>query len=198
MISLFFAVALHLTPIAAARLEAPGTSVTILGLVTVPSGLFASSSGDQGFALRDQTGGIWVSVAKNPRLRIGQRVQVSGEIGTKTGKVQLAATAVTPLAGTRLRVQTGEVGPDTLGAIVTIEGAITKEAEDDLPYGYKLWVDDGSGEVQVYISKTTGIDPRAPHLRRGKRVRVTGFSSQYETTYEIEPRGARDLAALPL
>ena len=85
----------------------------------------------------------------------------------------------------------------TLGAIITIEGTVTQAAADDLPYGYKLLVDDGSGAVQVYVNKSTDIDPRSPRLRRGKRVRITGFGSQYSTTYEIEPRDARDVVPLP-
>ena len=197
MIAFFLAAVLNVIPIAAARHLAQGTTVTVVGVVTVPSGRFSSSSGDQGFALRDQTGGIWVSVKENPHLPAGRCVQVTGALGTNAGKLQVAATEVTRLAGTALRVPTGQVGTATLGHIITIEGTITGDVAGDLPYGYKLFVDDGSGAAQVYINTSTGIDPRASHLRRGKRLRVTGFGSQYETTYEVEPRDRRDLVPLP-
>ena len=131
------------TPIAAARQQSQGATVTVIGLVTVPSGDFKSSSGDEGFAIQDQTAGIWVSVPKNLHLRLGQKVQVSGTLGTSYGKLQLASATVTPLAGTRLRVATGQVGTATLGYIVTIEGTITSAGvTKDLPYGWKLWIDD--------------------------------------------------------
>jgi DNA/RNA endonuclease YhcR with UshA esterase domain len=185
-------------PIAAARQQAQGAKVTVVGLVTVPSGDFSSSSGDQGFAIQDQTAGIWVSVAKNLHLRLGQKVQVSGTLGTSAGKLQIASATVKPLAGKMLRVATGQVGAATLGYVITIEGTITAAGvTDDLPYGYKLWLDDGSGSAQVYLNKSTDIDPKAPYLKAGRRLRVTGFGNQYETTYEVDPRSRRDLTPLP-
>ena len=51
--------------IAQARSLPLGTEVTIDGLVTVASGTFSSSTFDQGFAIQDNTGGIYVSVPVN-------------------------------------------------------------------------------------------------------------------------------------
>jgi hypothetical protein len=65
-------------PIVTARVQAQGTTVAVMGLVTVPSGNFRSSSGDEGFAIQDQTAGIWISVKKNLKFKVGQRVLVSG------------------------------------------------------------------------------------------------------------------------
>jgi hypothetical protein len=59
------AVAAAATPIVAARDLPLGTTVTIEGRVTVPSGLFASASlQDKGFAIQDVTGGIAASIAE--------------------------------------------------------------------------------------------------------------------------------------
>src|SRR5919106_6212015 len=54
--------------IAQARSLPLGTVVTIDGLVTVASGTFSSSTFDQGFAIQDNTGGIYVSVPVNHSL----------------------------------------------------------------------------------------------------------------------------------
>ena len=51
--------------IAEARSLPLGTIVTIDGSVTFPSGAFSSSTFDQGFAIQDRTGGIYVSVPDN-------------------------------------------------------------------------------------------------------------------------------------
>src|SRR2546423_527947 len=48
--------------IVTARGLSPGTKVTVRGFVTVPSGLFATFTGEQGFAIEDSTGGIYVSL----------------------------------------------------------------------------------------------------------------------------------------
>ena len=51
----------HLPTIAQARAMPLGTVVTIEGTVTTPSGVFASSFFDEGFAIQDTTAGIFVS-----------------------------------------------------------------------------------------------------------------------------------------
>lgn len=187
-----------LIPIAAARQQAQGSTVTVMGLVTVRPGDFSSSSGDEGFAIQDQTGGIWVSVEGRLPLRVGQRVRVQGALGVSNGKLQIVPVmpgGVEGLPGEQLRVATGQVGAATLGFIVTIEGAIVRSESDD-QYGWKIWIDDGSGEAQVYLNKGTRIDPRAPYLQIGKRIRVTGFGNIYDTTYEVDPRSRRDIVPL--
>lgn len=191
-----FAQAHRSIPIAAARAQAQGTTVTVIGLVTVPSGTFRSSSEDEGFAIQDQTGGIWVSVKKNPKLAFKQKVMVTGTLGTRAGKSQIVPTDVVKLPGTDLSVATGQVGKATLGFVITVEGTVAKALVADLPYGYKLFLNDGSGLAQVYLNASTDIDPKAPYLEVGQRLRVTGFGSQYDTTYEVEPRSKTDLTPL--
>jgi hypothetical protein len=191
-------------PIAVARTQAQGTTVTVLGTVTVPSGDFRSSSDDEGFAIQDQTAGIWVSVKKNPRLKVGQTVEVTGTLGTSAGKLQLVPAEASGVTAHRggLRIATGQVGSATLGYIVTIEGTVTEQGVvKDLPYGYKVYLDDGSGPAQVYLNKSTDINANAPHFRPGRRLRVTGFGNVFATdtttAYEVDPRSRRDIVALP-
>ncbi|MFL6247918.1 MAG: DNA-binding protein [Thermoanaerobaculia bacterium] len=188
-----FAEAQRSIPIAAARAQAQGTTVAVIGLVTVPSGAFRSSSEDEGFAIQDQTGGIWVSVNKNPKLIIKQKVLVTGTLGVRAGKLQIVASNVVQLPGSNLSIATGQIGKATLGSLITVEGTIVKALVADLPYGHKLFLNDGSGIAQVYLNASTDIDPKAPFLKAGRRLRVTGFGSQYNTTYEIEPRSKMDL-----
>lgn len=66
--------------IAEARSLPLGTVVTIDGVVTVPSGAFSSSTFDQGFAIQDRTGGIYVSVPDNGGLTLRQQVRVTGTL----------------------------------------------------------------------------------------------------------------------
>lgn len=182
-------------PIAAARQQAQGTVVTVEGVVTVPSGDFRSSSSDEGFAIQDQTGGIWVSLNQDLHLRIGQLVRVRGTLGESEEKLQIAAVPqdVQRLPRQELRVATGQVGTATLGFLITVEGTVTQAVEDDLPYGYKVYIDDGSGPAQIYLNSSTNIDPRSPWFQKGRKIRVTGFGNQYGTAYEVDPRSRRDI-----
>jgi uncharacterized protein YdeI (BOF family) len=177
-------------PIAAARQKSAGQTVTVTGLVTVPSGRFRSSSGDEGFAIQDQTGGIWISTKTNPNLRLQQKVRVKGKLATAAKKLQIVADSIEPQQGTELRVATGSVGMATLGFIVTVEGKITRSVADG-EYGHKLYLDDGSGETQIFVNKTTDIDPA--QFPVGETIRVTGFGTQYEAPYELEPRSRADI-----
>jgi hypothetical protein len=178
-------------PIRAARLRPAGEAVTVMGLVTVPSAAFRSSSDDNGFAIQDQTAGIWVSTKDDLRLKMGQRVLVKGKRGERAKKLQIVtdAAGVTRLPGQELRVATGSVGPATLGDRITIEGTI-REITDDRPYGRKVSVDDGSGAAQVFLNMSAGITAK---LQVGQTIRVTGFGSQYEAAYEVEPRSDADI-----
>jgi len=72
-----------------------------------------------------------------------------------------------------------------------VVGMITQAPTSDLPYGYKFFVDDGSGELQIFVNTQTGIDLSG--LAVGQTVSVTGFSSQFETHYEIDPRFPADI-----
>ena len=181
-------------PIAKVRHQPPGTKVKVIGSVTVPSGDFSSSSGDEGFAIQDQTGGIWVSVKKNPHLSIGQKVHVSGTLGRSNAKLQIVPDRIITQDAHPLCVATGEVGAAVMGYIITIEGTITAEGvQPDGKDGAKLWIDDGSGKAQVYLNASTDIDAKAPYLKPGRTLRVTGFGNQYDKAYEVDPRSKKDI-----
>jgi DNA/RNA endonuclease YhcR with UshA esterase domain len=184
-------------PIAAARMQPQGTTVTVLGLVTVPSARFRSSA-DQGFAVQDQTGGIWISTQEDLGLAADRLVQVRGILGTSNGKLQIVPSSsadVRQLPGRELCIATGRVGAATAGFIITIEGTID-EIKADLPYGYKVFIDDGSGSVQVFLSASADFESKVRSLKAGQTIRVTGFSSQYDATFEVEPASPRDIRVI--
>ena len=190
--------------IGAARHLTPGTAATVEGFVTVPPGLFASFTGDRGFVVEDETGGVYVALSGAVNAPHGQGVRVAGRM-SETAKLVTLSTRpdlVAPTFRQRLvepaLVRTGAIGRATEGRLVKIHGAITQPIGDDRPYGYKIAVDDGSGETQVFVPVSTDIDPLAdPTLRVGQRVTVVGFSGRYGETHEVIPRFPRDLTVDP-
>jgi uncharacterized protein YdeI (BOF family) len=179
-----------------------GSTVTIKGTVTVASGAFASSTFDQGFALQDKSGGIYVSQPTDVGLQLGDQTEVTGMLEESFGLLILVpygpsdvkhkgnGRPVTPAA-----VSTGSVNEATEGRLVVVEGAITQAVSSDLPYGYNFFVNDGSGEVRIFVSASTGLDLSG--LTLGQHVRVIGFSAQFDTTYEVQPRVQADITILP-
>lgn len=184
-----------------ARDEPLGTVVTVEGAVTAPSGAFATSTFDQGFGIQDATAGIYVSTADNPILDLFEKVRVTGELADD-GFGQLVLRPAS-LAGIQKRpglkhvepdaAATGDIGEATEGSLMKITGTVT-QIINDLPYGYKVFVDDGSGETQIFIAASTGVNPyRFPFIQVGARITAVGFSSQFLADYEILPRHNLDL-----
>jgi hypothetical protein len=188
--------------IADARSLPAGSVVTVEGAVTAPSGAFSSSTFDQGFGIQDETAGIYVSTAENPHLHLFRRVRVTGVVG-EDGFGQLVLRPASLADVRRLlgleriapeAVATGDIGEDTEGSLMKITGTVTRPIVNDLPFGYQVFVDDGSGETQIFIAASTGINPfMIPFIRLGARITVVGFSSQFLAQYEILPRHRLDL-----
>jgi hypothetical protein len=185
----------------AARALPLGSRVTVEGSVTTPSGAFASSFFDVGFGLQDRSAGIYVSLQTNPGLSPGDQVRVTGVLADSYGLLILVpdgADGVIECGRGRhvaaRRLGTSAIGEDTEGLLVSVKGTIVSGPSSDLPYGYKLSVDDGSGAVQIFVNVETDIDVSA--FAVGQRVKVTGFSSQFDDHYEIDPRDPDDLVVV--
>jgi uncharacterized protein YdeI (BOF family) len=182
--------------IAQARSLSLGTVVSVDGLVTVASGTFSSSTLDLGFAIQDSTGGIYVSVPVSHSLAPRQQVRVTGTLADSFGLLVITdVTAIKVMGKGRtvqpLPVATGDVGEDTEGTIVRITGTITQPIVNDLPFGFIIVVNDGSGEVNVFVCASTGIDVSG--LSPGQTIEVTGFSGQFADHFEVDPRTQDDI-----
>lgn len=187
--------------IAEARSLPLGTVVTIDGSVTVPSGAFSSSTFDQGFAIQDKTGGIYVSTADNLGFALRQQVRVTGTLADTVLPGLLVLVNVTEVkahgTGTKvqpLAVSTGDVGEDTEGSLVRITGTITQPIINDLPFGFIIFVNDGSGEVHSFVCASTGIDVSG--LSPGQTIEITGFSGQFANDFEVDPRTQSDIRVI--
>jgi uncharacterized protein YdeI (BOF family) len=186
--------------IAEARSLPLGTVVTVDGSVTVSSGAFNSSTFDQGFAIQDHTGGIYVSVADNLGFEPRQQVRATGELADSNGLLVLINVTNTKAHGKGPKVQalpvaTGAVGEATEGKLVRITGMITQPVLNDLPFGFIIFINDGSGEVHSFVSASTGIDVSG--LSPGQTIEVTGFSGQFGASFEVDPRFQSDIKVIP-
>ena len=184
--------------IAEARSLPLGTVVTIDGAVTVASGAFSSSTFDQGFAIQDRTGGIYVSTPDNLGLAPRQQVRVTGTLADTVLPGLLVLVDVTEVkahgSGPKVQplpVATGDVSEETEGKIVRITGEITQPIVNDLPFGFIIIVNDGSGEINVFVAASTGIDVSG--LNQGDTIEVTGFSGQFADHFEVDPRTQSDI-----
>jgi DNA/RNA endonuclease YhcR with UshA esterase domain len=191
----------HSISIAAARALPLGSQVTVDGTVSTPSGAFASSFFDAGFGMQDDRAGIYVSLQTDLHLVPGDRVRVTGVLADSFGLLVLLPDDPGDVdhrgherPPAARRVATGAVGESTEGLLVTVKANITRAPAADGGFGFKLFVDDGSGELQIFVNLQTGIDVAT--LALGEKIKVTGFSSQFDTDFEIDPRFPQDVVPL--
>lgn len=184
--------------IAEARSLPLGSVVTVDGSVTTPSGAFESSFFDVGFGLQDKTAGIYVSLQTNLGVAPRAQATVTGMLVESFGLLLLVPASPDdvdfhgkgPKVDPRF-LRTSAVSESTEGLLVRVAGTITRGVINDLPFGYIFFVDDGSGEAQIFVNVQTGID--IDTLAVGQFVSVTGFSSQFSDHYEIDPRSPADI-----
>jgi DNA/RNA endonuclease YhcR with UshA esterase domain len=184
--------------IAEARALPLGSVVTIDGSATTPSGAFESSFFDKGFGLQDRTAGIYVSLATDLKITPRTQVRVTGALRDSFGLLIVVPddSAQVKTHGKGPRVQptrraTGAINEASEGRLVVVVGRITRAPESDPPFGFKFFVNDGTGELTIFVNTQTNIDLTG--LSVGKIVSVTGFSSQFDTHYEIDPRFQADI-----
>lgn len=175
--------------------EAPlGTAVTVKGVVTVPSGSF--SPNDEGFAIQFGRDGIYVHESLGGNYTLGQAVIVSGVTADSFGQVRgITPSNVTVIGNHPLpyakRIATGDISEASEGHLVTVRATVVDAVIDDPPYGYIIHVDDGSGELTVFVYTGTGIDVSG--IVPGSDLQITGFSGQFIDHYELNPRFQSDI-----
>lgn len=189
-------------PIAEARALPAGSQAKVEGFVTVVTGTFNSSTGEMGLAIQDDTAGIYVSLPESVTAGLGAKVTVTGKLAQMTQLTVIEAAPEDVSVGVETKdvapkdLKTGAVDESNEGLLVRLTGQVTQAVKDDQPYGYNVFVDDGSGEVQVFVSIVGGapvID--TPSIMMGQTIEVTGLSGQYEATREVLPRMASDLVS---
>jgi hypothetical protein len=176
-------------PLKDVRNQAVGSTVEIQGVISAPPGVF----GDKIMYLAGSGIQIYFYRAEYPELEVGDKVKVRGILTTSLGehRIKLAAVEDITLTGEAAapephKVQTGEVGKNLEGSLVVIAGRVARTSGDT------FYVDDGSGEVKVFIKKTTGIDK--PKMKKGMAVTIMGIVSQTSAGYRILPRWQGDVS----
>ena len=182
--------------IALARHRALGSTVTVRGTVTVASATF-----DAGFAVQQGLAGIYVVGSGDAPRALGDELEITGALVDNSGLLAIDPSTITVITLTRpvvrgagvvpLRLPTGVVGEITEGLLLRLEGTMVGDVFDDGAFGKKIWIDDGTGPIQIFLFPAAAISTTA--LAAGTAIQVTCFSSQFETTYECDPRIASDL-----
>jgi hypothetical protein len=176
-------------PIAIARHLAVGSTVTVLGSVTVPSNAF-----DAGFAIQGALAGLYVLDSAGADRHIGDLVEVTGVLTDNFGLLSIQPTSVIALGHLpglpAVPAKTGAVGEATEGRLLKLHGTMVGDLIDDGEFGNKINIDDGSGPIQIFLFPHVGVPLTG--LVAGAKIRVSCFSNQFEEFFECDPPAAAD------
>lgn len=182
------------TPIGTARAAGAGWSGSLQGNVTVPPGVYRNNT----FAIQDATGGIYIYVSgvTIPSMALGDVVQVTGTIKNYNGLLEIdpVTAIVRHNSGTTPDpkvVSTAAVDANQ-GWLIQVTGTVTWTTPPPTAGAsdWSCYINDGSGLVQVFVDKDTGIDMTG--YTSPTQLTIIGFSGNYNRA-QIMPRYQSDI-----
>ncbi len=166
----------------------PDTLIVTEGVISVPPGVF----GKQYIYVAGSGIQIYYSKGDWPALKLGDRISITGNLASNQGEARLKisqANNVTFMAHESAPqahiVSTGDVDETLEGTLVTVQGHVTETSGDT------FFIDDGSGEVKIYIKSSTSIEK--PVMKKGLAVTITGVVSETSSGYRVLPRFQEDI-----
>lgn len=183
-------------------------TVTVIGFITVPQGVFQSQYNSIYVQGLDGCGvNVFSYDPPSPNPGLGDLVKVSGEVVEYVSGTAGATTEISMVSPNRevllsafypgpdpVVMKTGEIGHESNeGKYLATEGAIISSND------FGFYINDGSGGMQVYQNYT---DIDYTQFRVGMYVRVRGVILQYDRTlpfldgYELVPRWDSDIVII--
>ena len=162
-----------------ARAKGTGTEVTIEGSVTVAPGTFKSAMDDEGFALQDSSGGVYVKMAEKQAFGVGAKVRVTGTLDeqNKLGIVKAVPTGVKLLEGTQ------QVSPKAVASNLSLSPKPAPPATPvPIPTATTTPTPGAAPSVATPLAAPTGSCPAAP-----PRVGPRADRPRYTLTVDIRP-----------
>lgn len=176
--------------IAQARQAPKNAKVRVQGVVTLATGVVDPRTA----AVQDRTGAILLRLGDEAgSLSLGARVDVSGSRSTKSGMETVRVTQPPVVIGSgadpvATALRTGAASDADEARLVTVSGAVAKNARRSSSGSVSLDLDDGSGPLKVVLGGGLGAD--AGSYPAGTWLEVTGVLGQ-ETTGAQPDRGYR-------
>jgi hypothetical protein len=166
-----------------------GDKINTVGQVVVLPGIF----GTQYFYIAAGNGLQVYNYKKDfPALKIGDIVRVSGEISEINGEKRLKtkSRADIVVAGNKpipapATTSADKIDDNLIGVPVALSGEVVDVK------GSTIFLDDGTGEAEVYVKTGTGISVKS--VKAGAQAEITGIPSKTKTGIRIMPRFPEDI-----
>ena len=173
------------------RTEAVKTDkrIKIQGITMVEPGIM----GTQYFYLAAPKGMQIYNYRKQfPKIKIGDLLEVSGELSDYNGETRLKTNSLEDIKilGKKnlpgaLELTAETINDENLAQLIEINGELIKKS------GSSFYVDDGVGEILVYIKNATNIDKK--EFEEGDELSVAGILNKTTVGFRLLPRNSGDI-----
>lgn len=160
--------------------------VIIQGVVIAPPNLFAKTY----FYLNGAQ--IYSAKGEFPDLKVGDLVEVDGVLSEafnqKRIKIKKSDQIKVLSHNNQIsakHVVSDELSEELAGYLVEVSGQVIEKVDS------KIYLDDGQGEIEIYIRPKIGIDKKS--LKEGQELKVTGILVESKNGWQILPRWQRDI-----
>ena len=162
--------------------------VKVSGIVSTPPGIFA----DNIFYLSGSGIQIYSYEAGILKIELGDEIEIIGRVSEVGGEKRILldkSEDIKIISRDNLveaqLTSTGNINESVEGYLIMAEGKVSQVKKD------VFYLDDGSGEIKIYIKPHTEIEK--PKIKIGDWMVITGQVSQTSTGYRILPRFQGDI-----
>jgi len=167
-----------------------GDKIITRGIVAVELGTFGANI----FYIAGSGVQIYMYSKDFPALAVGDEIEVQGELSQAYGELRIKIKNKNDIKilshDNKLiahELSMDEISDEWLGSFLKITGEITEIKN------LYFWLDDGFGELRVYIKNTTDINFLDANLQVGEQVEVLGILSTTSSGYRLLPRYKNDI-----
>ena len=162
--------------------------IKVSGIVSTPPGIFA----DNTFYLSGSGIQIYSYEAGIPKIELGDKIEIIGRVSEVGGEKRILldkSEDIKIISHDNLveaqLISTGNINESVEGYLIMAEGKVSQIKSDT------FFLDDGSGEIKIYIKPQTEIEK--PKIKIGDWMVITGQASQTSAGYRILPRFQGDV-----
>ncbi|MCK4891171.1 MAG: lamin tail domain-containing protein [Candidatus Pacebacteria bacterium] len=162
--------------------------IKVSGVISTPPGIFA----DNIFYLSGSGIQVYSYKIKVPEIELGDKIEIIGKVSEVGGEKRILIDNlknIKILSRNHLieaqLVLTGNINESVEGYLVVVEGKVSQIKKD------VFYLNDGSGEVKIYIKPQTQIEKL--EIKKDDWMTITGQVSQTSLGYRILPRFQGDV-----
>ena len=185
-------------PISVAEADTLNANITVAGIVTAGQGVYRPVN----IYLQDPTGGMQVFGLPALDLRLGDSIEVSGQLGQFGGELQIINPVVAP---NRTTTQPPEPLERTISSILAAVAAsgvraadigrliVVRQATVGTFASGNAPLDDGTGAIEIRLDQSVSGRIPTTHFKAASCYDIVGLLGYFNGTLQLKPRELADV-----